>query len=180
MISLIAAINQARTIGHQGGIPWNIPSDLKHFKKITKGKNVIMGRKTHESIGRLLDDRRNYIVGRSLSAVSANEEHIRCHSPSPMHAIWDAVNHSWRSDTFIIGGTQIYQEALNLHKEWQDRWGANLIDRMIISDVDDDFEGDTKFPVIDPKAWAITSEGPWIQEPGDQYRYRILEFVPVA
>ena len=190
MISLIAAINQARTIGHQGQIPWKIPSDLRHFKKITNHTNVIMGRKTHESIGRTLDDRISYVISptevKRVQAqfsepviVGGGLDSLRWRS-SLMECLWEARFDQWRWDISIIGGAQIYKEALDLHEEWGKRWSMNLIDKMVISDVDDGFEGDTKFAAIDPKAWAIISEGPWIQESGDQHRYRILEFEPAA
>lgn len=188
MIQLIAAIDQSRTIGHQGEIPWHIPSDLRHFREATKSTNVIMGSKTYSSIGKPLPERVNYVVSPThVKEVQAQfSEPVQCGGfhdslkwrSSLMECLWEARADWDRQDISIIGGAQIYKAALDLHDEWQQRWGMNLIDRMIISDVDCEIDGDTKFPKINPTSWAIKSEGQWVQEPGDQYRYRVLEFVP--
>lgn len=180
MISLVAAVDQSRTIGHQGKIPWSIPSDLRHFQRTTKGHVVIMGRLTAESIlatknSMLPPD--VVLPGRVNIVVSNNEQFRKLVGRDVQCAVnlekaIEIAEH-WIGDDgtkqiFIIGGARVYKEALD----------AGIVDRMIISDVDCEVDGDTKFPKINPTSWAIKSEGQWIQEPGDQYRYRVLEFVP--
>jgi len=134
-ISLIAALAKNDVIGQGNHLPWSLPEDLKRFKAITIGKPVIMGRKTFESIGRPLPKRFNIVVSRRSELVIPGTEVL----PSLESALREAK--AWcRSqpepceEIFVIGGATLYKEALP------------LIDRMYLTFIDLDFEGDAYFP----------------------------------
>ncbi len=133
-ISLIAALSENRVIGKNGKIPWHISADLKRFKKLTRGHIIIMGRKTYESIGRLLPDRTNIIVTR--------DPNYQVKGAIVSHSLDEAIKNSlleiqnWKlpDEIFIIGGAQIYQQAMP------------IADRLYLTIVKGKFEGDTFFP----------------------------------
>jgi dihydrofolate reductase len=127
-LALIVAVARRGVIGRDGALPWHLSEDLKHFKETTKGHAVIMGRKTHESIGRALPGRRNIVVSRSKGAVLAGCER----APS----LREAIAMARRTDPcpFVIGGASLYEEALPLATE------------LHLTTIDRDFEGDTYFP----------------------------------
>ncbi len=106
LISLICAMANHRVIGLNNQMPWHMPADLKHFKVITSGKPVIMGRKTFESIGKPLPNRRNMIVSRTKQNSSDDVEFFSC-IDSAIHA----AEHE--EEIMIIGGANIYQQTLN-------------------------------------------------------------------
>ncbi|MDP6571802.1 MAG: dihydrofolate reductase [Patescibacteria group bacterium] len=129
IISAIAAVGKNRELGKSGKIPWYIPGELKHFKEITMGHPVIMGRKTHESIGRALPGRTNIVITRNPDykaegcvVVSLIED-----------AITEAKKHE-KEEVFIIGGGEIYKLA------WP------YIDRLYLTIINKSFEADTFFP----------------------------------
>src|SRR3989344_4746288 len=130
-ISIIVAIaGKKRVIGKKGGMPWNLPEELKRFKEITTGHPIIMGRKTFESIGRVLPNRTNIIITRDSSfaveggiVVCSLEEALR-------HASLAQGN----NEIFVIGGGQIYQEAIN------------MADKLYLTVVEGNPEADTFFP----------------------------------
>jgi len=134
MIHIIAAIAENGVIGKDNRIPWEIPADLAHFKSLTAGHTVIMGRKTFESIGRILPNRENIIVSVALTAIEGAKV-----ARSLQHALQLASC----AEIFIIGGAGLYQEALPL---------ADVLD---ITHVQLSPEGDTYFPDIN---WAQYEE----------------------
>ncbi|MBQ3915472.1 MAG: dihydrofolate reductase [Ruminococcus sp.] len=141
MISMIAAVSASGVIGAGGGIPWNIPEDMAHFREVTTGSPVIMGRRTYESIGRPLPGRYNIVVtSGSVPAESAAslEEAIE-------KARKAADSDEWRSEIFLIGGGRIYAE------------GMGIADRIYLTELYDDYPGDTYFPEIDPAVFSLTS-----------------------
>lgn len=108
-ISIIVAIDDERGIGRENTLPWHIPEDLQHFKEITSGHPVIMGRKTYESIGRLLPKRLNIIITRDTAYSVPGAEVV--------HSLQDAIDTASSSDEqeiFIIGGGQIFTDAVNV------------------------------------------------------------------
>lgn len=136
-LSLIVARSEDNVIGYDNNLPWRIPEDLKHFKSITKGHAIIMGRKTHDSIGRPLPKRRNIVVSRSLLIVDGCEVF-----PSIGEAI-EAANITDDSP-IVIGGATIYSRVID------------LVDKMYITEVYGTFEGDTFF-TFDKSDWLETS-----------------------
>lgn len=137
IISIIVAADEGNVIGGGNKLLWSLPDDLKRFRALTKGHPVIMGRKTYESIGHPLPARRNIIVSRSMKSVPEGCEVVR----STEEAI--AIFGDSPEEVFIIGGGEIYQEAMEKY----------LADRIYLTRVHGHFEGDAYFPGIDPTEW---------------------------
>lgn len=145
-IILVAAVSKNGVIGRQGGLPWHISSDLKRFKADTMGRPIIMGRKTWESIGRPLPGRINIVVTRDRA--------FRAKDVVVAHTIEDAIAIAEKrageldpGDAIcVIGGGELYNRTME------------DADRLIITRVEGEFEGDTYFPPIDGKHWRIAHE----------------------
>jgi dihydrofolate reductase len=127
-LALIVAVARNGVIGNDGALPWHVSEDLKHFKQTTDGHAVIMGRKTHDSIGRPLPKRRNIVVTRQTGTRFAG-----CETAS---SIGEAIALARTTDDcpFIIGGASLYEEALPIATE------------LHLTTIDEDVEGDTYFP----------------------------------
>ena len=143
-----------RVIGNKGALPWHLPEDLKRFRSLTMGHPIIMGRKTHESIGRPLPGRRNIVVSHNRQLVIDGVET----APS-LQAALDMVGGA--DEVFVIGGQQIYQATLP------------LADRIELTRIDSDFEGDVLFPEIDPERW-VESRGESGQHSDSGLKYQFV------
>lgn len=138
MLSVIVALARNRVIGVDNRLPWHLPEDLKHFKALTLGHHMIMGRKTYESIGRPLPGRTTVIVSRDpayavpgcLTAHSL-EQAIALSADDP--------------ETFCVGGSSLYVQALP------------IADRLYITEIHADYAGDAHFPAIEPAHWQETA-----------------------
>jgi dihydrofolate reductase len=140
MISLIVAKADNDVIGCDNKMPWHIPAELQHFKKRTMGKPIIMGRKTFQSLGRVLPGRPHVVISRTEQALPPN-----CYlSHSVKDAIELAQSLTQQDEVVVIGGAEIYRQAM----EW--------VDRMYITQVHLTPEGDTFFPEIDSRVWQET------------------------
>ena len=128
MLHIIVAYGLNRVIGKDNGIPWQIPADLAHFKELTMGHTVIMGRRTYESIGRILPGRENIIVSSTLQAVEG---------AVVVPTLKDALDAATHEEVFVIGGAALYREALP------------LAEQLDLTEVHLAPEGDTWFPEID-------------------------------
>lgn len=128
-ICIIAAMSENRAIGKDNKLPWNIPEDLRRFKELTSGHPIIMGRKTFESIGRILPGRTNIIVTRDQSYTA--EGCICCHSLEEAIKIARGID---EERLFIIGGGEVFSQAVG------------LADRLCLTIIEGQFEGDTFFP----------------------------------
>lgn len=150
MVSIIVAIAQNGTIGDKNSLLWHIKEDMRFFRTTTSGHAVVMGRKTFESLGsRPLPKRTNIVITR---ADRQFEGAITAHSLE--EAIAMAAGDE---EIFIIGGAQIYTEALS------------VADRMYITHVERDYEGDTSFPAIDFDKWTLVASERY--ERGEEYEY---------
>jgi dihydrofolate reductase len=135
-ITLIAAMAENRVIGKDNDLIWHFPDDLKHFKTLTSGHHVIMGRKTFESLGRPLPKRVNIIVTRQRDFAAAG-----C---LIAHSLEEAISMVKNDEQpFIVGGAEIYKQALTI---------ANCIELTLINA---EYEGDTFFPEFDLKIWKL-------------------------
>lgn len=145
-LSLIAAISRNGVIGANGTIPWRLTEDLKFFKATTLGHAVIMGRKTYDSIGRPLPGRRNIVVSKSWLP-RLNLTMSGGTSFAVVTSLDAAISLAHETDTasFIIGGAAVYAEAMP------------LVDRMYITEVHRDVDGDVLFPTWDPREWNEVS-----------------------
>lgn len=143
MFSLIVAIGNNNEIGKDNKLLWNIPEDLKNFRKITTGNTIIMGRKTYESIGRPLPNRKNIVLTRNIEKklVNPTSDEIEIYNS------FDEVIKKYskiEEEIFILGGEQIYKEALE----------KNIVDKLYISHIDyNNIEADAYFPKIDYNKW---------------------------
>jgi len=126
MISMIVAYANGRVIGKDGKMPWHLPNDLKHVKEVTTGQTIVMGRKTFESLGRPLPNRRNVVLTRSKTFSAPGVDVV--HSKEEVLALGDVI---------IFGGAEIYAQFLD------------VVDRLYITEIDLDTEGDTHFPEWD-------------------------------
>lgn len=135
-MELIIIVARAKNgvIGVNNQLPWKLPEDLKHFKEMTLGHPIIMGRNTWESLGRPLPGRRNLVVTRN-SAYNPEGAEV-------FNSLDDAIDACSGCDkVFIIGGAQIYEQAMT------------MADTLIVTEVDLDIAGDAYFPEIEPENW---------------------------
>ena len=141
----MVGIAKNNVIGMAGGMPWRLSSDLIRFKQITLGNPIIMGRKTFESIGRPLPDRLNIVITRTVGYGSEGIETVGdLDAAIARGQEWAAENSS--REICIIGGGEIYRQALS------------QCDRLLVTHIDANPDGDTIFPQIDPEFWQITHE----------------------
>jgi dihydrofolate reductase len=149
-LNLIVAYARNRTIGRDNTLPWKLPGDLAHFKRTTLGCPIVMGRKTWDSLGRPLPGRRNIVITRDTTKALAGAEGFA----SLLQAL-EAVKEA--EQVFIIGGAQIYQQALP------------LVDRIVATEIQADIEGDAVFEPLDQAVWLETSRLPQPAENGLVY-----------
>ena len=150
MVSIIVAIAQNGTIGDKNALLWHIKEDMRFFRTTTSGHAVVMGRKTFESLGsRPLPKRTNIVITR---ADRVFEGALTAHSLEEAIRLAEGDE-----EIFIIGGAQIYREALR------------IADRMYITRVMHDYEGDTSFPDIDLSEWKLVAEEK--HDRGEEYEY---------
>lgn len=138
-INIIAAMTPSGVIGKDGTMPWNLPEDLKLFKRHTLGNIVIMGRRTFESIGRPLPKRTNMVISKSIREEDKVEGVL--YFGSVEEAL--AAAQAGEEKVFIIGGANIYSQMIG------------RADRLYISKIHNEYEGDTFFPEIDENIWKI-------------------------
>jgi len=139
MVSIIAAMSENRVIGRDGKLPWYIPEDLQHFKKLTEGGAVIMGRKTYESIGKPLPNRLNIVITR--------EKDKTINGCITVNSIKDAISKAnSEKKIFIIGGGEIYKKSLK------------FASTVYLTKVHQDIEGDTYFPELNDKWKEVERE----------------------
>ncbi|MBI2651863.1 type 3 dihydrofolate reductase [Candidatus Woesearchaeota archaeon] len=134
IISLIAAMGKNRIIGKNNSLPWRLPEDMKRFKQLTLGKPVVMGRKTFESIGKPLPNRTNIII--------THDKNYKAEGCIIVHSVKEALKTAeGNKEVMIIGGEKIFREFLP------------IADRMYLTFIDEDFEGDAYFPEYDKEEW---------------------------
>ena len=150
MISVIVAVAQNGIIGGDNALLWHISEDLKRFKQLTGGHAVVMGRKTFESLGRPLPNRRNVVISRRKDYVPEGVEVVA--------SLEEALaRFPVEEEVFIIGGGQIYAQAMP------------LADRLYLTTVMHDYEGDTRFPAWDRTQWRRTACA--YHERGEKFPY---------
>ena len=155
MIVLMAAIGKNRELGFGNKLPWHLPDDLKRFKEITRGHAIIMGRKTYESIGKALPERKNIVVTRNAGY------------QAPGAVVVDSIEEALREasaaageDVFVIGGGEIYKLALP------------FADKMYLTFVDAEIPADTYFPEFNEGEWRVTGAVP--HEADEKHLYRFI------
>ena len=147
-------MSKNRVIGNNNELIWKLSSDLKRFKELTTGHPVVMGRKTYESIGRPLPNRRNIIITRN-----SEYEVEGCETVSSLEEALLLTN----NDCFIIGGGEIYKQSLE------------VADKIYLTLVHKDFEGDTTFPELG-KEWATIDTNDFEADEKNEYNYSFIEY----
>ncbi len=139
-VSLIVAMSRNGVIGRDGDLPWHLPADLKRFRELTTGHHVIMGRKTHESIGKPLPKRTNVVLSRAADYTADG-----CTVASDLSVALERAVAAGEGEAFVIGGAGVYERAL-----------ANA-DRIYLTRVGADVDGDVRFPPLDEARWSEVS-----------------------
>lgn len=142
MISIIVAYANGQVIGKNGAIPWRLPDDSRRFKRITSGHTVVMGRKTFESIGHPLSQRRNVVLTSNTTFASPGVEVV--------HNIEEVLALDNPGDIFILGGEHVYQQFLG------------IVERLYITEIALEVDGDTFFPEWDRESFVLESAQPGI------------------
>lgn len=159
MLSIVVAKAKNNIIGKDNKIIWHLPEDLKHFKKITTGYTIIMGRKTFQSLGRVLPNRKHIIFSNNPS-FNVNEENVKVvHS---LLEIQDLIE--GKEEAFVIGGAMIYNFLMPYVK------------KMYVTEIDKEFEGDTFFPKIDNNIWKEISREKGIKDEKNNLDYYFVTY----
>ncbi len=140
MIAIVVAHSANRVIGRDGELPWRLPSDLRRFRELTSGHTVLMGRRTYESLPeafRPLPDRRNLVL--------SGDPGYRAEGAEVFASLQDALA-ACGGDCFVIGGEGTYREALP------------LCERLYVTEIDAEIEGDSYFPELDPGEWQLLED----------------------
>jgi dihydrofolate reductase len=151
-LSIIAAMDKNRVIGKDGNLPWHISSDLKNFKKITMGKPILMGRKTHESIGKILPGRENIILTKKR-----NYSVEGCIVKNNLDEVLS--NFKKVSELIVMGGATLYEQTLD------------KAEKLYITEVRACIEGDIFFPEYDPDQWVEISRNSFEADENNEYDY---------
>lgn len=156
MLSLIAAVGKNNELGKNNKLLWHLPDDLKRFKELTTGHIIIMGRKTFESLPKILPNREHLILTRNKSY------HVEDDRVTIYHSIDNLINSlDEGKENFVIGGGEIYRLFLP------------YVEKIYLTRVDQDFEADTFFPVLDHSQWQVIEETPGKQD--ENYRFLTLK-----
>jgi len=156
IISLIAAMDKNRLIGIENSLPWYLPADFNHFKKVTMGKPIVMGRKTFESIGKPLPGRKNIVISRT----GLNAEGVTT-VDSIEKALAEVTD---ENEVMVIGGASFYEQMID------------RADRMYLTHVDAECEGDSWFPEIDMADWEIEGEESYSADEKNNYSFKIITY----
>ncbi|MES2159548.1 MAG: dihydrofolate reductase [Pseudomonadota bacterium] len=154
-LTIIVAMDAQRGIGINNTLPWKLPEDMAHFKRLTTGHTIVMGRKTFDSIGRPLPNRRNIVITRNPDWRHDGVEAVG--SVEAALALLDGA------DGFVIGGAEIYQQSLQ------------LADQLIITEIARTYQCDAFFPELDAAVWQETAREKHASEAADlQYAFVTL------
>ncbi|WP_102274863.1 dihydrofolate reductase [Cytobacillus massiliigabonensis] len=156
MISLMWAMDNNRVIGFNNQLPWHLPEDLKFFKRTTMGHSIAMGRKTWDSIGRPLPGRENIVITR-------NPE-FTCEGCTALNSVEALLEYSQQKDEeiFVIGGAEIFKLILP------------DADKLYLTRIYDEFEGDTFFPALNLEEWSLLSREKGIKDENNPYDYEFM------
>ena len=164
IISHLVAVSNNSVIGANNDLPWNLKADLAHFKKYTLNKIIIMGRKTYESIGRPLPHRINYVVSRTLNEIKGT--HVFDNLEDAMkHAEKENIQMKKENEIVIIGGGHLFKETVK------------TINKLIITRVDCDIDGDIYYPKIDLTKWSLIKTESYEKDFENDYNFTIEEYL---
>jgi len=156
-LAIIVAMAQNRTIGINNTLPWRIPEDMKHFKALTMGHHMIMGRKTFESIGKPLPGRNTVVISRDHS--------LKIEGCAVAHSLSEAIAVCARDpQVFVVGGADVYAQALD------------LVNTLYITEIQQDVIGDAWFPEFNRSEWLEVSREIHRQETPTSLEYHFVEY----
>lgn len=158
-ISLVAAVAKNGVIGRDGDLPWHLPSDLDWFRRVTWGHHLLMGRKTWESFARALPGRTIVVITRDRGYQAAG-----CEVAHSLEQALDLARAAGEEEAMIAGGAEIYRQALP------------LADRFYLTEIDQEFEGDTVFPPWDRGEWRLASSREVEPDEANPHRHRFLVY----
>lgn len=162
-IVLVAAIGENSVIGREGQLPWRLKSDLQHFRKVTLNRPVIMGRKTHESIGKVLSGRTNIVLTRDFTLVAPGAVIATSLDAALAFARTDAAKRGV-DEIMVIGGNDIFAATMP------------MAERLEITHVHTAPEGDVYFPAIDPEVWEEVSREDHYAGPDDDADFSLATY----
>lgn len=148
-LSLVVAMDEGRLIGRDGQLPWRLPNDLKHFKQLTLGKTILMGRKTWDSLGRPLPQRENWVLTR--------DAHWRAEGAQAYTTLEQALAAARGHELVVIGGGELYRQSLS------------YVQRIELTEVHARLAGDAWFPPLEPGQWRETARVR--HEPDERHAY---------
>lgn len=159
IISLIVAMDEERGIGLEGDLPWRLSQDLKHFKRVTMGHHLLMGRKTFLSIG-------GPLPGRTMIVLSRNPDFQAkgCLVVHSLDRALEVAGSRGETEIFVIGGESVFRQALP------------LADRLYMTRVHTRVEADTYFPAFDPTSWELVSETHYEEDRKNEYPFTIKTY----
>lgn len=160
MLSLIVAVANNNVIGKGNALIWHLPNDLKRFKEITSEKTIIMGRKTFESLGRILPKRKHVVLCKS-GCLNIDDERVEI--VKDISELNKYIND--KEEHFLIGGATIYKLLLD------------KVNKMYITHINEDFEGDAFFPEFDTNEWEIIEREKGIRDEKNPYDYEYITYV---
>lgn len=156
MISVIVAMSKNRVIGKDNQLPWHLPADLKFFKETTMGHAILMGRKTHEAIGRPLPGRENVILTR--------QKDYHPEGCTVIHSVEEALERYRGKSIFVIGGAEMIKQFLP------------VVDRLYLTLIDQEFEGDVFLPEFQEDEWVEVSKTKGVTDEKNPYPYYFLVY----
>ncbi|KGP71117.1 dihydrofolate reductase [Pontibacillus yanchengensis] len=159
MISFLVAMGRNRVIGKDNDLPWRLPEDLKFFKQVSMGKTIIMGRKTFESMNGPLPGRTNVVVTRNK-----DYEKEGCTVIHGIDEIYKWNEEQPEKEWLVIGGSHLFEQVIN------------EADRMYITWIDEEFDGDTYFPEFDEKNWILTQNEKGKKDEKNPYDYYFRQY----
>ena len=154
-LSIVVAMDNNGLIGKDNQLPWHLPADLAYFKKITTGKSILMGRKTYDSIGRPLPNRRNIVITRNTKIMITGCEVVS----SIDEALLLTEN---EKEVMVIGGASLCEQLLP------------KVNRLYITRIDSEFEGDIYFPTYDASSWRQVSSESHPKDIANNYSYHFI------
>ena len=163
----IVAMDRNRVIGREGDLPWRLPSDLKHFKRVTLGKPCLMGRKTWESLPFPLPGRPNLVLTRNAD-YAANGADVFTDMREMLGKGYELAGAAGVTEIMLIGGAQLYETLLP------------LCDRLYVTRVDAEVDGDAVFPEIQPAQWTLTNEQTLEKSAKDEFSFQVAVFDRVS
>ena len=156
-VSLIVAMARNRVIGSNNTLPWHLPADLKHFRGLTMGHHIVMGRKTYESIGKPLPGRTSVVVTRNPDYAAPGAIVV-----NSLQAAFAACSND--TEIFVIGGAELYRQAIT------------LADRIYLTEIAADIRGDAYFPEFNPGEWHEESRETHIQSEPQPLEYHFVTY----